>query len=33
MLLGAHKGVAHDILIRGIGYEAHLGIEIDVTRP
>ena len=32
MLLGAHEGVAHDILVGGIGYVACLGVEVEVAR-
>ena len=32
VLLGAHEGIAHDILVGGIGHVAYLGIEVEVTR-
>ena len=32
VLLGAHEGIAHDILIGGIGHVAYLGVEVEVTR-
>ena len=32
VLLGAHEGIAHDILVGGIGHVAYLGVEVEVTR-